>query len=240
MSVAMLWWRPACKIEEDWHRCQLKDDLPQQKQNKTNTEKNTDHMCPVGLRKRNSMLPTPQSLLWVPLHHSLPQPPTRGEHLWRSWWWEKPIPQEESFSSRCPCEVDTLRTTRFLKQVWGLGAGMVGRGSTALKARSSILRTSPWSWQSVPAYSSGSWPPAPTPLPSQVAAPASIVKRHILPDTDSTCCVPGTVLSALPTPASVMLLTMPGGGAIIPKLQMGTLHCRGLMEPAPGPTAGKW
>ena len=28
---ATLWWRPTYKIEEDWHRCQLINNLPQAK-----------------------------------------------------------------------------------------------------------------------------------------------------------------------------------------------------------------
>ena len=30
-SVAMLWWWATCKIEKDWHRCQLRVNLPQAK-----------------------------------------------------------------------------------------------------------------------------------------------------------------------------------------------------------------
>ena len=32
---AMLWWHLIYKIEEDWHRCQLSDNLPHQNKNKT-------------------------------------------------------------------------------------------------------------------------------------------------------------------------------------------------------------
>ena len=28
---AVLWWRPTYRVEEDWHRCELKDRLPQAK-----------------------------------------------------------------------------------------------------------------------------------------------------------------------------------------------------------------
>ena len=31
---AMLWWRPTYKIEEDWHRCSLRANLPTKKQKK--------------------------------------------------------------------------------------------------------------------------------------------------------------------------------------------------------------
>ena len=30
-SSAMLWWWPACKIQEDWHGCKLRANLPQGK-----------------------------------------------------------------------------------------------------------------------------------------------------------------------------------------------------------------
>ena len=35
---AMLWWLPTNKIEEDWHRCQLSDSLPQAKRGKLATD----------------------------------------------------------------------------------------------------------------------------------------------------------------------------------------------------------
>lgn len=130
-----------------------------------------------------------------------------------------------------------LSTTRFLS--WEvLGAGMVRHGSTALKVKFKILRTSPWFCKSVlftlqvhvsPLSSLGSYT-----IPY-------LKKKKWLTGTDSTRYVPGTILNAWQTPANVILTA--NCNVVISKLQMGILWCREMQranKPVPGPTAENW
>ena len=49
---AMLWWQPICKIEEDWHRYLLTDNLPQVKRGRLATDVTS---WPIFLKKKKKV-----------------------------------------------------------------------------------------------------------------------------------------------------------------------------------------
>ena len=50
--LAMLWWCPTCKIEEDWYRCQLRINVPQAKRGRLVTDVSSGPVFLTKIKKR--------------------------------------------------------------------------------------------------------------------------------------------------------------------------------------------